>query len=532
MAEYLFIVPGYSDVSFSFRPLQNLLIQRGLYDPQKIKSIDYASLDDQVDFQDFADKFDDIYEEFIKTHPNTQIDVLAHSTGSLVVRAWLYLRRTRQIDRRLPIDVPIEHLFLFAPANFGSDLAKIGRSPLNAVRVTFTKLSENFAPQQKNKDLFETGKKVLEGLEPASPTQWELSMGDLHKHTYFGEHDYDPKYPNAPNPNQQYCFPFIFAAGQARKTLESIVVKELQKDGTDSTVRIAGTSLNTRLFTLRSKSITEGTSLPQIELDNELIPNKDNTENTEKKRKRKYEKIAFAIFGDYDHCGIINNNNEYDPKKPGNGQITWEPHFTKDWEPLELLEKAKKVTTPDQYKVLADEFYQKTFEDYIKPKKSIAKEGIFQQFFFNVTDDTGQKVPDFFIQFFVVENTSNKPVNKDLTEKFRALFDDGADFASKTSFHVHSVDSSHSVLMLDITLVEKFLKDNILSTNNQIVMKVTANSPYNGVVFGDSDPDSDFVIVDKSVELNGSPSFFSAFTTTLVKIILNRKINTTLLDVR
>ena len=514
MAEYLFIVPGYSDEDFSFLPLRNLLIKENLYDSKKIKSIEYASLDDQVDFRDFADKFDDTYEEFIKEYPNTQIDVLAHSTGSLVVRAWLYLRRKRQKRRNLPIDVPIEHLFLFAPANFGSDLAKIGRSPLNAVRVTFTKLNKIFTLEG-NKDPFETGKKVLEGLEPASPTQWELSMGDLHEETYFGEHD--------PNPNNQYCFPFIFAAGQAKKTLESIVVKELQKDGTDSTVRIAGTSLNTRLFTLRSKSIVTGTSLHEIDWDNELIPGTNH--------KRKYENIAFAIFNEYDHCGIINNNNEF--KKPKNSQevLTWNPTLSNkgDWEPLTLLRKAKDVKTPDEYKEVAREFHQKT-SDYIEPKKSIAKEGIFQQFFFNVTDDTGQKVPDFFIQFFVydVQDMGSKSVNQDLTQEFRKLFDGEADFATKTSFHVHSVDSSHSVLMLDITRVEKFLND-LLSINNkifQIVMKVTANSPYKGVVF----PDSDFFIYDTSTESNDSPSFFSPFTTTLVKIILSRTIHRTILS--
>jgi hypothetical protein len=510
MAKYLFIVPGYSDVGFSFRPLKNLLIDEGLYERENIKFIEYASLDDQVDFRDFADKFDDIYEEFIKINPNTQIDVLAHSTGSLVVRVWLYLRRTRQNTRNLPIDVPIEHLFLFAPANFGSDLAKIGRSPLNAVRVTFTKLSESFTQQgHKDKDLFETGKKVLQGLEPASPTQWELSMGDLHKHTYFGEHD--------PNPNKQYCFPFIFAAGKAEKTLESIVVKELQKDGTDSTVRIAGTSLNTRLFTLRSSSIVAGTSLHEIDWDNELIPDTNN--------KRKYENIAFAIFGEYDHCGIINDNNKF--QKPTENIQDWNPQLPKDWEPLTLLKEAKEVTKPDQYKEIAKKFYQQT-SAYIEPKKSNAKEGIFQQFFFNVTDDTGQKVPDFFIQFFL-QDTGSKTENPGLTKEFRELFDGGkggADFASKTSLHVHSVDSSHSVLMLDITPVDEFLRTR-LNINNQIVMKVTANSPYKGVVFGDSDSDlgSDFVIFDKRAQLNGSPSFFFPFTTTLVKIILNRKIN-------
>jgi hypothetical protein len=46
MAKYLFIVPGYSDVGFSFRPLKNLLIDEGLYERENIKSIEYASLDD------------------------------------------------------------------------------------------------------------------------------------------------------------------------------------------------------------------------------------------------------------------------------------------------------------------------------------------------------------------------------------------------------------------------------------------------------------------------------------------------------
>lgn len=509
MAKYLFIVPGYSDEDFSFLPLRNLLIQENLYERENIKSIEYASLDDQVDFRDFADKFDDTYEEFTKTHPNTQIDVLAHSTGSLVVRAWLYLRRKRQKRRNLPIDVPIEHLFLFAPANFGSDLAKIGRSPLNAVRVTFTKLNKSFTLEG-NKDPFETGKKVLEGLEPASPTQWELSMGDLHEETYFGEHD--------PNPNNQYCFPFIFAAGHAKKTLESIVVKELQKDGTDSTVRIAGTSLNTRLFTLRSNSIVAGASLHEIDWDNEFIPGTNN--------KRKYENIAFAIFERYDHCGIINNN--YECKKPNNydDALTWNPQFEEYWEPLELLKKAKEVKTPDEYKKVTEEFHQKT-SDYIKPKIDIPEQGIFQQFFFNVTDDTGQKVPDFFIQFFVydVQDAGSKSENKELTKQFRALFDGGKDYASKTSLHVHSVDSSYSVLMLDITPVDEFLRKT-LNPNSQIVMKVTANSPYKGVIF----PDSDFVIFDKHTELKNSPSFFFPFTTTLVKIILSRTIHRTILS--
>jgi hypothetical protein len=493
MSDYLFVVPGYSDEDFSFLPLVNLLISEGLYEKENIRSIEYASLDDQVDFRDFADKFDDTFNEFSKENPGVRIDILAHSTGSLVVRSWLYLRRVRQKMKKQAIDLPVDHLFLFAPANFGSDLAKTGRSALNAVRVTFTKLSKKAFNLAGNEDLFETGKKVLEGLEPASPIQWDLSVGDLHYETYFGEHD----------PTGQFCFPFVFAAGKAGKSLQSLIVKELQKDGTDSTVRIAGTSLNTRMCTLRYSSKYE------FEWDDELIVGTNN--------RRKYDNIAFAIFGKYDHCGIINDNGGL--KKPSNidEAKSWNPSLANNWEPLDLLKKAKQVSTPDGYRSVTKEFSIKT-KLYIDPKKAKPEEGIFQQFFFKVTDSVGQQVNDFFIQFFVYDNdvaVSKPNHNNELTKEFRGLFND------KTSFHTHSVDSAHSVLMLDITQVEDFVQTRLIN-GNLIAIRVIARSPYNGVTFDDSE-----YIIFKKGESQGSPTvandFFSPFTTTLVNIILKRR---------
>lgn len=502
MSDYLFIVPGYSDEDFSFLPIKNLLVAEGLYDANNIKSIEYASLDDQVDFRDFGDKFDDVYNKFTKNLPNPRIDILAHSTGSLVVRAWLYMRRIRQKKTGQPLDVPVDHLFLFAPANFGSDLAKIGRSGLNAVRVTFTKMNKDFTLKG-NQDPFETGKRVLEGLEPASPTQWELSIGDLHTETYFGEHDESNSKDNKSksehdeSKSDKFCFPFIFAAGKAEKTLESIIVKELQKDGTDSTVRIAGTSLNTRMYTLRSNAV-----ITQIELDDELTPEGE---------RRKYEKIAFAIFGKYDHCGIINDNGAF--RRPGNinDANNSNPTLPNTWEPLELLIKAKKVKTPQEYKELVQEFSQIT-QNYINPKKTIDKEGIFQQFFFKVTDDTEQSVKDFFVQFFVYDK-QKKSYDNELTKKFRNLFGDN------TSFHFHSVDNSYGVLMLDITRVGRFVGS--LGNHHQIKLKITAKSAYNGVSF----PDSEFVIFDRGTAFNSQVAFFFPFTTTLVKVILDRQVD-------
>jgi alpha-beta hydrolase superfamily lysophospholipase len=131
----LLIVHGYSDRSDSFTELANLLRRENLY--HDIRSIDYDSIDDEATFQDYADRLDDIYRT--EYGDSERIDVLCHSTGSLVVRAWLALRRQRQLryaelTRTEPVlDVPVERLYMFAPANFGSDIAKLGQSFWNRI---------------------------------------------------------------------------------------------------------------------------------------------------------------------------------------------------------------------------------------------------------------------------------------------------------------------------------------------------------------------------------------------------------------
>ena len=494
MAKHLFIIPGYSDEDFSFLPLRNLLVKQRLYDETNIHSIEYASLNDQADFRDFADRLDEIYADLRKENKiDARVDVLAHSTGSLVVRAWLYLRRMRQRIRHQDLDVPVEHLFLFAPANFGSDLAKIGQSPLNALRITFTKLNKK-ATLIGNQNPFETGRKVLQGLEPASPTQWELSTSDLHKETYFGEHD----------PTGLICYPFIFASGRNFPNLESIIVKELQKDGTDSTVRIAGTSLNTRMCKLRNTFDAMGNSSYQIDWDNELI---DGTTH-----RKKFGNIAFAIYDAYDHCGIINDNGNL--RRKSIDEDTWElskPHLPDNWEPLELLRAAKEIGAAKDYEILSKSFQEIT--DAYKSKRT----SIFQQFFFKVIDDTGLEVTDYFIRFFVCDLDGT--VNEKHTKSFRNSF------GNETSFHIHSVNASHRVLMLDIKAAQEFINTD-LSENSQIKMEIVAKSPYNGVSF----PNVEFVIYDSRSRESSLPAFFFPFTTTLLEIILDRKVDKIILD--
>ena len=516
MADYLFIVPGYSDEDFSFLPLRNLLVNQNLYKLNKIKSIEYASLDDQVDFPDFADKLDWEYEQFLKDHDgsNVRIDILAHSTGSLVVRSWLYLRRKRQQAKGQKLDVPVEHLFLFAPANFGSDLACIGRSSLNAARVTLMRIKDKWQAKDEsermtldgNRDLFETGRKVLQGLEPASPIQWNLSVGDLHCETYFGPNDQ----------SGQCCYPFVFSAGKP-KDINAInwekihFMKPLFKDGTDNTIRIAGTSLNTRMVTLRSQ---KGQS--NIEWDSELI-----TQGNKLTGPRKFQDIPFAIYQDYDHCGIINGNNDKRFKKPrtAEGRREWDESLpAKEWLPLDHLKDALRVKTEEEYQKVAKVFEEIT-DDYIDSRQA-PKKGVFQQFFFKAIDDTGQDVIDFDIDFEVREKNTNKQAVKE-TGKLHEIM-------NKTyEIHDHSIDGSNKVLMLgNITEIEASLCK--LDSNKEVIMIVTAQGPYNGVAY----EKAQFIIYNPHSSGFGdnSPSFFHPFTTTLVKIVFDRVVHHAILS--
>src|SRR4051812_47997663 len=209
MATKLLIVHGYSDGSTSFTALGDFLVNAGAYRREDVFYLNYSSMDDEATFRDFADKLDADYRA---RFAGERIDVICHSTGSLVVRAWLAMHAVRSSQRALDEDCPVDRLVCLAPANFGSDLAKMGQSFLGKFRSTF------FNQNSHRGDTLESGKNVLHGLEPASPFQWELSFEyDLHtRHTYFC----------ADRPDAQRCYPFVLAAGEAYGGVEAKVVKQ------------------------------------------------------------------------------------------------------------------------------------------------------------------------------------------------------------------------------------------------------------------------------------------------------------------
>ena len=462
--EKLLIVHGYSDGPKSFKALRNFFINDAGFNQDNVFFLDYASMDDEATFKDFADKLEADYHKLFKI--NERINIACHSTGSLVVRAWLVLRRSRQRELGLKLDCPVKRLIMLAPANFGSDLAKMGQSFLGKFRSTF------FNSYSHKEDFLESGKHILQGLEPASPFQWELSSIDLHREDYFSA-DPDGSLENT-------CLPFVFAAGyNYADELQAKFVKARKKSGTDGTVRICGTSLNTRKCKLFFSRTNKPAKIQWLE-------------------EKKFSAIPFAVFKDLNHGSII------DVKKPA---------FKASSGPKKLILKALSVNSLDDYKKSFTEFNNISEQNYKASKAGYKKR--YQQFFFKVRDDTGLSVNDFYIDFYV-RDEKGKTV-RDLTEKFNAFEND---------FYKHSADDSCRILMLNYTDTKKIFNQ-LKNRKLMLVFDIEAVSSISNIKY-----EKAYFVVYNGVKNTEGISFLYPNTTTMVEIVLNRVQNDKLLAVK
>lgn len=455
MADKLLIIHGYSDGSTSFTGLGEFFIAQGLYAREHVYYLDYSSMDDEATFRDFADKLDHDHRTRLGSE---RVDVACHSTGSLVVRAWLALHAQRTLRRRLAgVPCPVHRLLCFAPANFGSDLAALGQSFLGKFRTTF------FNSNARRQDFLESGKAVLQGLEPASPFQWELSCYDLHdKSTYF----------SPDREESQRCYPFVFAAGEAYGGVEARLLRQRGLPGTDGTVRIAGTSLNTR-----------GCSLDFRESGTKLVW-WDHT---------KFDEIPFAVFAGFNHGSIIN---------PGHAGFA-APHG-----PGTLAVQAL-TTVHDlaSYQRIVGAFHDAgTVNHALLPKD---RQDAYQQFFFVVRDDVNQIVEDYYIDFYVA--TRDGRAHQDLTLFFDEHFEG--------EVTRHSATPSHRVFMMNCGKLHEFWQ-RLIAADAVLMLEITGSSSLPDVRY----ETSRFVAFDPQADLQpGEPKLLQPNTTTLVDVVLNRR---------
>jgi hypothetical protein len=467
MAEKMLLVHGYSDGSTSFTALRDFFRDHAGYDEVKMYFVDYTSMDDETTYRDLADKLDTDYRILF---PDERIDVVCHSTGSLVVRAWLALHNERnrlrmgEDENELP-PCPVERLICFAPANFGSDLALLGQSFLSKFRTTF------FNNHSQAEDAFETGKVLLQGLEPASPFQWELSMYDLHdKHTYF----------SPDRPKHRRCYPFVLSAGTGYTGLQAKLIKQRAKPGTDGTVRIPGTSLNTRMCTLDFPD----NAPPELYWYPEV----------------KFPNIPFAVFAGFNHGSIINPE---------------ESAFFSDIGPGKMALEALKVSDDKTYETVSKQFENAMEANYNNMADDDKNKDRFQQFFFKVRDDVNLPVPDYYIDFHIV--LADGTTDEELTVTFDEYF--------QTSFYQHSVDSSCRVMLVNCARLEEF--DKLLEGKKaRLMIQVNGISSlpdvkYRPQTFEVYDPTKDYDIY-----------FLYPNTTTLVDLVLNREQSDRMLSIK
>lgn len=325
MANPIVIVHGWSDDYASFRKLRDFLSSKLGVPATILKLGDWISLDDDIGYADIAQAMERAWvAEGLPVKPRS-VDAVVHSTGALVVREWM----TRY---HAPETVPIHRFLQLAPANFGSHLAHKGRSFIGRAVKGW-------------KTGFETGTRILRGLELASPYTRALADRDLFV---------------APN-KRWYGADRILATVLVGNSGYSGIQAIANEDGSDGTVRIGTANLQTALV---SVTFPPGPVAPVVQF-------RGTAGNT-----------AFAIVDRDNHSDITMKNG---PSRSGLRE--------------ELILGALKVRDADFPATASDPFaWQATLDAKAGSAKTSSPAR--QNTVVHLTDDFGEDVVDFFFEFW------------------------------------------------------------------------------------------------------------------------------------
>jgi pimeloyl-ACP methyl ester carboxylesterase len=216
------VIHGWSDTSSSFKRLSTFLARNG-HDIRHIYLADYLSMHDEIKLDDVAYAMKRALEKETVAMERHSFNVVVHSTGALVVRAFLqqFCRNPEgELDPEL---CPIKHFLMFAPANFGSYLGKLGKSMVGRLVKGW-----------KWDGFMETGKRLLDALELGSPISRELAIRDL----------FDPNFPIF---SPEHMISTVVVGTNA---FDDAVKSMVHENGSDGTVRVSTASLNASYFKL------------------------------------------------------------------------------------------------------------------------------------------------------------------------------------------------------------------------------------------------------------------------------------------
>lgn len=437
------LVHGYSAAGASFDVWRDRLRRHGYRDAD-LHVCTYRSLTNEVSLDDVAQGFDRALRIQTGLAEGEPFDAIVHSTGMLVVRAWLGGDPARR--RRL------KHLIGLAPATFGSPLAHKGRGWLGAV----FRGNRAWGP-----DFLEAGDRILDGLELGSRFTWDLATLD----TIAG----------APAFNTGDGTPFVFVfCGTARYTFPLRLVSE---PGTDGTVRLAGTSMDTRMIrlnlTLPNEPALAGRRITVIS-----PPHRDSP----------------VIFVGGRHHGTILD----DPPA----------------RLVAMVVDALAIDTVHGY----DVFQGEAKRAGRTARQRLEREGRWQQLVVRVVDELGHPVPDYFLDFV----TRKKGARRWTTLR---------EYEMKV--HPYAADRSLRSFHVDLATVEEAGYD---PSGDALGLRLVADSGTPWVAYrGHSDGSVRMRAGEPEAEIDGRWSgaidlsslpdidFFHPWTTTLLEIRLDRE---------
>lgn len=461
----LVLVHGYSADAKAFHPVRDALGAAGTgIKIADINICNYISLNNEISIKDIAEGFD----RALANHPllkdeNQEFDAIVHSTGMLVVRAWLInygddLKLNKRLKR-------LKHLIGMAPATWGSPQAHKGRTWLGAL----VKGNKEFGP-----DFLNAGNEVLRGLELGSRFTWELACSDL-----VGTKPFYGKGGDTP-------YVAVFIGNHPYEGVASVA----NDPGTDGTVRWSGCSLNTRKITLDfTKSATEGKRT-------QISPWADS----------RLDVPMISVEG-RDHGTILANPHPQMISLASSFlQVKDEPSYS------EWLSKAREFSNTGISKMLVNPGASGViagaghfFEHLVGREVGTEMEG-WQQFVVRARDEWGEGVSDYLIDVLKQENGKWVP--------FKEMY---------TDVHAYGADPSYRCFHLRLPKgISKPGTPIKIRINASTGTELMAYRAYLGGVkeLGVSQGPVELDITNFEA---GNGTLFFPFTTTMIEILLNRE---------
>ena len=462
------IVHGWSDSYQSFQPLKSLLVAAG-YQTTQVFLGNYASMRDDVTFDDLATGLQRRFVEMtgagtLKLDPFS-LDVIVHSTGGPVVRHWLnhYLRDVCGGDLAR---CPVRSLIMLAPANFGSRLAAQGKSAL-------AKLFKGGMEHG-----FQTGKRILEGLELGSPVLWRIADGDL-----FAS---ERRYPCTP----QGPFVYVLSGSDTYGHLKGLVAKGANENGSDGTVRAAAASMNS----IRINANYTRPDQPEAQIV--FQPN---------------EPFAFRIMPGMNHSTIV-------PR----GEVTaTNATFVQ-------IQECLRTSTSEEYKALTDQWEQDTQAFFAAEKAKPADQSVdpHQQFIVRVRDEIGNDVTDYRLEFHVVDSSIRGSAWQNDEETLRKLqaYQDLTVFLTDEvllDVQPHSVNPSYRTFFVNLRRLEE-LRARLQADARRPYIGMNVDAVPRGLGLTYATDQLRYFPVDGPLQTKGGQpvTFFKESTSTLVDIAL------------